>query len=116
MSREWVLKAIGGLGLSDVEAEVYLFLAQTGPLKGRDIAKKLKLNNRQIYLSLKSLQAKGMVKATHEITIQYDAVSLEKVLDQFMKEKEEQAEALKASREELLSTWRSMIKENSATS
>lgn len=113
MSREWVLKTLEGLGLSKVEAEVYLFLAQTGPVKAIDIAKTLKLHKQQVHRSLKSLQTREMVKANHELTTQYAAVSLEKVLDQFMKEKKEQAKTLQASREELLSNWRSMIEKNS---
>jgi sugar-specific transcriptional regulator TrmB len=115
MSREWVLKTLVNLGLSEVEAEVYLFLAQAGPVNGIDMAKTLKLHKHQVYLSLKSLQTRGMVRATHELTTQYAAVSLEKVLDQFMKEKKKQAKALQANREELLSNWHSMIEKNSAT-
>ncbi len=67
-------------------------------------------------MARKNLQTRGMVKATHELTIQYDAVSLKKVLDQFIKERKEQAEALQASRQELLSTWRIMIEKDSETS
>jgi hypothetical protein len=40
-------------------------------------------------------------------------VPLEKVLDQSMKEKNEQAKALQASREELLSNWHTMIEKSS---
>ena len=116
MSREWVLKTFIGLGLSGVEAEVYLFLAQTGPVKAREIVKTLKFPKQQVYRSLESLQTRGLVKASHELTTQYAAVSLEKTLDQFMKEKKEQAKALQANKEELLSNWHSMIEKNSATS
>ncbi len=115
MSREWVLKTFVSLGLSEVEGEVYFFLAQTGPVKGRDIAKTLKLYKQQLYRGLKGLRAKGMVHATLERPARFSAVSLEKVLDQLMKTKKEQAKALQASREELLSNWRSVIEKNSAT-
>ena len=115
MSREWIIKTLAGLGLSEAEAEVYFFLAQTGPVRGKEIAKTLKLNKQQANRSLKNLQTKGVVKVVHELATQYIAVSLEKVLDQFMRERKEQAKALQASREELLSSWRYMI-ENSASS
>ena len=116
MSREWVLKTLVDLGLSQVEAEVYFFLAQAGPLKGKDITSTLKLYKHQVYRSLKSLQCKGCIKATLEHPAQFFAVPLEKVLDQFMKEKLGQAKDLQASREELLITWRSMIEKYSANS
>jgi sugar-specific transcriptional regulator TrmB len=113
MSREWVLKMLVSHGLSEVEAEVYLFLVRAGPVKGRDIANELKLYKRQVYRRLKSLRAKGMVNASHERPARFSAVPLEKVLDQFMKGRKKQAKALQASRKELLSTWRSMIDKGS---
>ena len=115
MSREWVLKTLVGLGFSEVEAEVYIFIAQTGPVKGRDIAKTLKLYKKKVYRSLKTLRAKQMVSATYERPAQFFAVPLEKVLDRFMKAKIMQAEGLQASRKELLSSWRLIMKQNSAT-
>ena len=114
MSREWMLKTLVDLGLSEVEAEVYIFLAQAGRVKGRDMAKTLKLYKQQVYRSLRKLQAKRMVNATHERPAQYSAISLERVLDQFMKARKEQAKALQASKEELLSNWRSMVEKNAA--
>lgn len=116
MSREWVLKTLIGLELSEVEAEVYFFLAQAGPVKGRDIANARGLYKQQVYRSLKSLRAKGMVNATLEHPARFSAVPLEKVLDRFMKAKTEQAKNLQASRDELLSTWRSTIEKDSTKS
>ena len=116
MSREWVLKTLVGLGLSEVEAEVYFFLAQAGPVKGRDIANALKLYKQQIYRSLKSLRAKGMIHSTIERPAWFSAVSLEEVLDQAMKAKTGQAEALQATRQELLIIWRSTIEKDSTKS
>jgi sugar-specific transcriptional regulator TrmB len=113
MRREWVLKTLVDLGLSQVEAEVYFFLAQAGPVKGRDVTNTLKLYRHQLYRSLKSLQCKGCIKATLEHPAQFFAVPLEIVLDHFMKEKMGQAKDLQASREELLSTWHKMIEKSS---
>jgi sugar-specific transcriptional regulator TrmB len=77
-------------------------------MKGRDIAAALKLYKQQLYRSLKSLKCKGCVKATLGRPAWFSAVSLEEVLDQFMKSKEKQAKILQASRDELLSAWRSL--------
>jgi len=114
MSREWVLKTLVGLGLSEVEAEVYIFIVEAGPVKGRDIAETLKLHKQQVYRSLNTLRDKGMVSATFERPARFFAVPLEKVLDRFMKAKIVQAEGLQASREELLSSWRLIMAQNSA--
>jgi len=72
------------------------------------------MSKQQIYRSLKSLEAKGIVSATHARPAQFSAVSLEEVLDVVMKAATEQAKALQASRKELLSTWRSMIENSSS--
>ena len=113
MSRESMLKTLVGLGLSQVEAEVYLFLTQAGLSKGNEIAGALRLYKQQLYRTLKSLKCKGCVEASREHPATFSAVPLEKVLDLFMKEKIEQAEGLQASREELLSKWHSITKTTS---
>jgi HTH-type transcriptional regulator, sugar sensing transcriptional regulator len=116
MSREWVLKTLVDLGLSKVEAEVYIFIVQAGPVKGSDIADTLKLYKQQVYRSLKTLRDKGMINATSNRPNQFSAVSLERILDLFMKTKTEQAKNLQSNREKLLSSWRSMIEKHSANS
>jgi|WetSurMetagenome_2_1015567.scaffolds.fasta_scaffold04860_1 sugar-specific transcriptional regulator TrmB len=115
MSHEWMLKTLVSLGLSQVEAEVYLFLTLAGLSRGREIAGALRLYKQQLYRTLKSLKCKGCVEASREHPAKFSAVLLEKVFDHFMKAKTKQAEGLQASREELLSNWRSMIENNSST-
>jgi hypothetical protein len=69
MRREWVLKTLVDLGLSQVEAEVYFFLAQAGPVKGRDVTNTLKLYKHQLYRSLKEKmgQAKDLQASREEL-------------------------------------------------
>jgi sugar-specific transcriptional regulator TrmB len=74
------------------------------------------MSNQQVYRCLKSMRAKGLVSATFERPALFSAVSLEKVLDQVMKAKMGQAKNLQSNREELLSSWRSMIQKDSANS
>jgi sugar-specific transcriptional regulator TrmB len=103
-------KALVNLGLSKQDAEVYIFLATQGPQKGKNIAGALKLYKQQLYRSLKNLQGRGMVTATLEHPAHFSAVPIEKVIELIIKAKLEQAKALQESREELLSSWRSIIK------
>ena len=110
-----MLKALKSLGLSKADSEVYLCLAKN-PKKARNIMNTLRMSKQQIYRSLKSLEAKGIVSDTRERPAQFSAVSLEEILDLVMKAATEQAKALQASRKELLSTWRSMIEKDSAKS
>ncbi len=109
-------KALVNLGLSETDAEVYVFLAVDGPHRGKSIAEALNLYKQQLYRSLKNLQSKGMVTATPEHPAHFSAVPFEKIIEHIIEAKAEQAKALQKSREELLASWRSMIKKEFADS
>jgi sugar-specific transcriptional regulator TrmB len=111
-----VLDTLVSLGLTRLDAEVYVYLAKRGPHKATDIITALGIYKQQFYNSLRSLKAKGLIIATLERPTQYSAISIEKVLERLMEVKMEQAKALQASKEELLLSWRSMIKKESANS
>jgi sugar-specific transcriptional regulator TrmB len=113
LSLERILVTLMGLGLTRPEARTYVFLAKKGPYGEKELANALKLTKQQLHRILKSLQAKGMVRVTHERMSQFNAVSLVMVLDQFMEAIKEEANTLYASREELLSAWGSMIENGS---
>ena len=116
MSLKLALKALERLGLKDVDAQVYIYLAKKGPRGENDLTSALKLTKRQLCLSLESLLIKGMVTASPEHLVKYSAIELEKILDQIMQTKKEQTMALQASKRELLSVWRSFVKKGSSDS
>jgi sugar-specific transcriptional regulator TrmB len=110
------VKAIVSIELSETDARVYVFLALNGPHRAREISSRMNLYKAQLYRVLKSLQSKGMVNASPEYPARYSAVLFEKVLDLLIKAKKEQQQALQESKEELLSTWRSITKKKSPDS
>ncbi len=105
-----LLKTLVSLGLTEVDAEIYLLLATEGPQKGRNLAEVLKLYKQQLYRSLKRLLKKGVINATLERPTRFSAVPLEKFLDSLIEAKKNQALALQESSEDLLSRWRILIK------
>lgn len=113
MSLKKALEALKSLGLTDIDAHVYVYLAKKGSRGEKELADALKLTKQQLGGSITRLLAKGMVSATSEGATKYVAVALEKVLDQIMKAMSEQACALQESRGELLAAWRAMIEKNS---
>ena len=114
MSHERVLKALVKLGLSESEAEVYVFLAKTGPQKGKNIAEALKLYKQQLYRSLKRLQTKELVSATLERPSQFSAIPFDKALDLLVKAHLKEARDVEQDKEEILSQWHVMLKEKTA--
>ena len=116
MSLKLAMEALKSIGLTETEAKVYVYLAKEGPLEEKELANTLKLTNNQLTISLEMLLAKGMVNAIPESSTKYFAIAFEKVLDQFMETTKKQAKDLQASKEEILSTWRSMVGKYSANS
>ena len=116
MSKERVIRALEGLGLTQVDAQVYIFLAINGPHKEKEIMRILKLQERQVQRSLKNLQNIEIVKTIGEHAAQFSAVPFEEVIDLFIEVKKEQAKTMHESREELLSSWRETIEKKSTTS
>ena len=92
-----------GLGLSETDAKIYTFLAKKGPLIGRELSKALGVNKQQIYRSIFQLRNKGLVNATSERSIRFQAVPFEKVLDLFVKSRIEEAEHIQRDKNKLLS-------------
>ncbi len=112
LNQELLLKTLSSIGLTEIDAEIYILLCREGPQKGKNIAEGLNLVKQQLNKSLTRLQKKGMVGYTFECPPRFLAVPLEKILAFLIETKKEQALALQKSKEELLSTWRSVIGEN----
>lgn len=108
MSQQKVLKTLVSLGLEQLDAVVYIFLAKRGLTKAREITKSLKVSKQRVYLALKNLQAKGIVNATLEHPARFSALPFEKVLDLFIRAKMEEAQRVQKNKEELLSDWQSI--------
>ena len=105
MSQETVLNTLVNFGLTQIEAQIYIFLAKKGPQKGRDIRKALKITKQQLYPSLKNLQNKGIVSSTIEHPARFSALPFENVLNLFIEAKVEETQRLQRSKDEILSKW-----------
>ena len=105
-----MLKTLVKLGFPEADAQVYIYLTTEGPRKAKDIAEAVNLHRQKLYPTLKKLQNKGIVNISPEHPAKFSAVLFENVLDQLMKAKKEQQKALQESKEEFLSTWKSITK------
>ena len=112
MSRERIIKALNGLGLTKCDSNVYIYLAKQGPQEIVDIASMLNMNEKKIHESLKNLQSINIVTASIEHPQEFIAIPIEEVIELVIKVKREQAESLQASKKDLLSSWRSITKKN----
>jgi sugar-specific transcriptional regulator TrmB len=113
LSLKRVLKVLESLGLSEPEAQIYVFLEKNGAQKNRNIAKALKIRTNELIISLKTLQDKKIVHASTQQTIEFSAVPFEKAIDLLIEVKKEKAQSLQERKMELLASWQSMIKNDS---
>jgi sugar-specific transcriptional regulator TrmB len=108
VDQEKLLKTLVNVGLTQLDAEVYLLLAKKGPIKARDATKALKLSKQRFYPIIKNLQRKGVVTATLEHPAMFSAVAFKKVLDLFVKSKMAEAQHVQKHKEDLLLDWQSV--------
>ena len=106
MSKRIIKKALKDFGLTEKEAEIYIFLAKHGVLTGGEISKQTKMHRPIVYRILKSLQKKGVVESTLESPIRFSSVPFEKVLDENIRVKYEEATLLEKAKNGLLSDWK----------
>jgi len=110
LSQETIKKALRSFGLTEKEAEIYIFLAKHGVLKGGEISKQTKTQKALVYRILKSLQAKGLVESTMEFPARFTAVPFEKVVDSNIQAKQEEAAQIAAQKRQLLNYWQNIKK------
>ena len=108
MSQDKVLKTLTTLGLTRLEAKVYLYLSKRGPQKAGDTAKALKLAKQQLYPTLKRLRKKGIVTSTLEHPARFSALAFDQVLDLFVKVKMDEVQRVQLNKDDLILDWKNI--------
>jgi sugar-specific transcriptional regulator TrmB len=108
LTEEKVKGVLRDFGVTEKEAEIYLFLAKHGVLRGGEISRRSKTHKALVYRILASLQSKGLVTPTLEAPARFTAVNFETVIDLNIKAKREEAALLENTKKELLSYWKNI--------
>jgi len=108
VSKRIIKKALKDFGLTEKEAEIYIFLAKHGVLTGGEISSQMKMHRPVVYRILKSLLKKGVVESTLESPVRFSSVLFEKVLDENIRIKKEEAISLEKAKTGLLSDWKNI--------
>ena len=112
LSLERVLKILVSLGFTSTEAKVYIYLAKMDPQKAKDIANRLRITKQQLYPILNNLQKKGIVDYNSKHPALFSALTIEKLLDLYVKKTVNQAQIIKETKEELLESWQNIPSTN----
>jgi len=92
---------LADFGLSEKEAQVYLYLLKYGPKTPSPIAKSLKTYREDVHRTLTNLTEKGMVRASFDSSTVYAAVDLDSALGSTVKKHESELSELQARKREL---------------
>lgn len=110
LSEKRVLRALKDFGLTEVDAQVYVFLSKQGPHKMSETALALNLPEKMIERSLKELEEISLLRASIDYPLEYVAIPFEELITFFIEVKREQAKNMQENREELLFSWKETIK------
>ena len=102
MGEETIKKVLMSSGLTEKEAEVYIFIAQHDVRTGAEIAKLLRKDKAQVFRILRRLQAKGFMEATLDFPSRFTVVPFENVIDSLVKSKQEEITSIKEAKKDLL--------------
>jgi sugar-specific transcriptional regulator TrmB len=109
MSHERVLKALISFGLNPSEAEIYVHLANKGSNEESNIAKALKIHEKCLHQSLRSLKRKKLINAVLEHPTYFSAVPFDKALDMLVKSRLKEARNVEQKKDEILRQWNTII-------
>ena len=102
LGEEIVKRVLKNSGLTNKEAEIYIFLAKHSALKATEIAKLLRKDRAQVFRILQKLQTKGFVDVTLDFPTQCTVVPFESVLESIVKAKREEVVFIEKAKEDLL--------------
>jgi len=95
-------------GLTPNEAKVYIYLAKYGHRRAVEIAKSIRTPRTETYRLLSSLQNKGLVTATFQHPIKFNAVPFDKALKMLINIERERLRTFERKEKDLLSLWGSI--------
>ncbi len=116
MSLARVIQALIGLGLSRVDAEVYVHLAKMGPAEIVNLATAMRLSKKKLANSLKVLQSKGIVTGSFEDKTKFSVLPFEQAIELLIKIETEQTQIMQETKKDMFSSWRKMIEDASEKS
>jgi sugar-specific transcriptional regulator TrmB len=109
MKKSLLFETFGIFGFKQIDIQVYVFLAKTGPHCSGEIGKTLHIKKDQIYRSLKRLNGLEAVYCTLEKPAIFYALPFEQVLDMFTSSKINEAINTQQNKDRLLAKWQSII-------
>ncbi|HUS77973.1 MAG TPA: helix-turn-helix domain-containing protein, partial [Patescibacteria group bacterium] len=98
------------LGLTEEEAEIYVFLTQTGPAPARMVALRFETNRIRAYRSLNALEEKGLVQRIMGRPMKFTATPFTEVLRKSIREMRHRLADLEENEEVTIGDWENLTR------
>ena len=102
MNLERIIETLTTLGLSRVDAEVYVCIAKNGPKSVKDLDKSLNYSKNQISKSLKKLTYIKLINNEEPL---FSALPFEEALELLIANQREKEKALNGTKKRLVDKW-----------
>ncbi|MFY3740450.1 MAG: sugar-specific transcriptional regulator TrmB [Candidatus Nitrosomirales archaeon] len=103
-----VENGLAGMGLTDQQSKIYVFLAKKGARKASEVARMLNLPRTHTYNLLNSLQKKGLVSCTMNYPIRFVATPLDKAVKTLLDMEKQKLVSFESQSKQLLDAWSSI--------
>lgn len=103
-----VESGLTGLGLTDQQSKIYVFLAKKGAKKASEVAKLLNLPRTHTYNLLNSLQKRGLVSCTMNYPIRFVATPLDRAVKTILDMEKQKLVSFESQSKLLLDAWSSI--------
>jgi len=104
-SIESIQEHLSKYGLTGNQSKVFIFLGKYGEKTAPEICKSLKLPRTETYHLLTTLQNKGIVTASFEHPIRFNAISINKAIGTLINSEKERIKTLERQENIILQTW-----------
>ncbi len=108
MSNKRVMITLTSLGLSQIDAKVYIYLATTGPQNAKQIGDALKLEKQLLYQTIERLKDMGVVSSFLKQATLLSALPFQQALEWLVKANLKKAKNIEEDKDEILSKWKTI--------
>ncbi len=108
MSNKRVMITLTSLGLSQIDAKVYIYLATNGPQNAEQIGDALKLKQQLLNQTIERLKDMGVVSSFLKQTTLLSALPFQQALEWLVKANLKKAKSIEEDKDEILSKWKTI--------
>jgi len=113
MSLNRIIQVLEEIGLTQIEARIYVYLDDKEAVNEKELFKKFNLNSRTLNKYLCNLENRGLVISEIDAFKNFSAVPFEDVLNVIIEKKVKKSKEIIETKKQIISVWKSIDWDNS---